>query len=45
MKQEIQIKVQFNVEHTPGSEHHLHSIAQNYFKGKGIIINDGVIQI
>ena len=44
-KQEINIKIIFKVRHEPGTEAHLQSILENYLRGKGIELKDGIIYV
>jgi len=40
MSQQITITLNFKVNHSSGSPGHLQQIAQNYFKGKGVVLSD-----
>jgi hypothetical protein len=43
--QEIWYRVVFTNEQKPGSEAHLKHVAETYFKGKGVTVEDGIIRI
>lgn len=43
--QELEIKIIFKMKHSPGTEDHLHAIAEHYFQKKGITVDNGVIII
>ncbi len=43
--QTIEITIRFKVEHTPGNHEHLKQIAENYFRPKGVLLKDNVIEI
>ena len=45
MKQTLTITLEFQVEHTPATDEHLHQIAENYFRPKGITLDGGTIRI
>ena len=46
MNQQLTITINYKVEHTPANPQHLHQIAKNYLKGKGItLLDDGSIYL
>ena len=40
MKQYLPITIEFQVEHTPDNSTHLLRVAQAYFRGKGVVLDD-----
>lgn len=43
--QTLTITIEYKVEHSPATEEQLEQIAKNYFKGKGILLEDKKIRI
>jgi len=43
--QSIQVTIEFEIEHKPGTTEHLHQIARKYLQSKGVTYEDNVIKI
>jgi hypothetical protein len=43
--QSLTITIKFKVEHTPGDQHHLEQIVENYLRPKGVVIKNNIIEI
>ncbi len=39
------VTIEFQVEHKPGTDEHLHHIAERYLQAKGVTYENGVIKI
>lgn len=43
--QTLNITLKYKVKHNPGNEPHLKVIAENYFRSKGVKLEDNLIEI
>jgi len=45
MNQQLTVTIEFQTEHKPDTEEHLKQVAENYFRSKGVVLQDGKIVI
>jgi hypothetical protein len=45
MNQQLTITIEFTSAHVPDTEEHLKQVAENYLRGKGVVLQDGIIKI